>query len=116
MRKSSIRKLPINISIRQLLRTEIITSEHACIFKHCSIKTTLVSHVLIEELVEIDEICMAGGGWRGREGFAPLLQKSNFCEPKKRANNFRNLTPFVSLWTNQVSLTIIYLMLIGCQT
>ena len=68
MQKSSIRKLPINISIRQLLRTEIITSEHACIFKHCSIKTTLVSPVLIEALVEIDEICMAGGGWRGRGG------------------------------------------------
>ena len=103
-----------NISITQLLWTEIITSEHACIFKHCSFKTTLVSHLLIEAHVEIDEISMAGGVW-GR-GVAPLLQKSNFCEPKKRANNFRNLTPFVSLWTNQVSLTIIDGMLIGCQT
>ena len=73
-----------------------------------------MSHVLIKALVETDEICMAGGGWGG--GVAPLLQKSNFCEPKKRTNNFRNLTPFVSLWTNQVSLTIIDVMLIGCQT
>ena len=72
-----------------------------------------MSHLLIEVLVEIDEISMAGGGW-GR-GVAPLLQKSNFCEPKKRANSFRNLTPFVTLWTNQVSLTIIDVMLIGCQ-
>ena len=77
-----------------------------------------MSHVLIKALVEIDEMCMAGGGWRGGAGgeVAPLLQKSNFCEPKKMANNFRNLTPFVSLWTNQVSLTIIDVMLIGCQT
>ena len=52
------------------------------------------------------------GGW----GVVPLLQKSNFCEPKIRAINFRNLTPFVSLWTNQVSLTIIDVMLIGYQT
>ena len=53
----------------------------------------------------------------GGEGVvASLLQKSNFCEPKKRANNFCNLTPFVSFWTNQVSLTIIDVMLIGCQT
>ena len=103
-----------HISIRQLLWTEIITSEHACTFKHCSFKTTLVSHVLKEALVEIDEICMAGGG--GERGVAPLLQKRNFCEPKKRANNFRKLTPFVSLWTNQVSLTIIDVMLIGCKT
>ena len=72
-----------------------------------------MSHVLIKALVEIDEISMAGGGW-GR-GVAPLLQKSNFCEQKKRANNFRNLTPFVSLWTNQVNLTVIDVMLIGCQ-
>ena len=78
-----------------------------------ALKTTLVSHILMKALAEIDEICMAGGGW-GR-GVAPLLQKSNFCEPKKRANNFRNLTPFVSLWTNQESLTIIDVMLIGCQ-
>ena len=42
--------------------TEIITTEHACIFKHCSFKTTLVSHVLIKALVEIKEKCMAGGG------------------------------------------------------
>ena len=41
--------------------TEIITTEHACIFKHCSFKTTLVSHVLIKALVEIKENCMAGG-------------------------------------------------------
>ena len=104
-----------NISIRQLLWTEIITSEHACIFKHCSFKTTLVSHVFIKALVEIDKICMAGGVWGGG-GVTSLLQKSNFCEPKKRANNFRNLTPFLSLWTNQVSPTIIDVMLIGCQT
>ena len=38
---------------RQLLWTEIITSEHGCIFKHCSLKTTLVSHVLIKALFEI---------------------------------------------------------------
>ena len=42
--------------------TELITTEHACIFKHCSFKTTLVSHVLIKALVEIKEKCMAGGG------------------------------------------------------
>ena len=66
--------------------TEIITTEHACIFKHCSFKTTLVSHVLIKALVEIKEKCMAAGGW----GIAPLLQKSNFCEPK-RPNNFCNV-------------------------
>ena len=67
-----------------------------------------MSHVLIKALVEIEEICMAGpvAGGGGR----------NFCEPKKRANDFRNLTPFVSLWTHQVSLTIINVMLIGCQT
>ena len=75
-----------------------------------------MSHVLIKALVEIDEISMAGGGLGEGGGVAPLLLKSNFCEPKKRANNFRNLTPFVSLWTNQVSLTIIDVMLIGCQT
>ena len=74
-----------------------------------------MSHVLIKTLDEIDEIYMAGGGWGGG-GVASLLQKSNFCEPKKRANNFRNLTFFVSLWINQVSLTIIDVMLIGCQT
>ena len=28
-----------------------------------ALKTTLVSHILIKALVEIDEICMAGGGW-----------------------------------------------------
>ena len=67
--------------------TEIITTEHACIFKHCSFKTTFVSHVLIKALVEIKEKCMAAGGW----GIAPLLQKSNFCEPK-RPNNFCNLS------------------------
>ena len=82
MRKSSIRKLPINISIRQLLRTEIITSEHACIFKHCSIKTTLVSHVLIEALVEIDEICMAGGGW-GEGGSLLSSRKATSANRKK---------------------------------
>ena len=49
-------------------------------------------------------------------GVASLLQKYNFCETKKRASNFRNLTSFVSLWTNQVSPTIIDVMLIGCQT
>ena len=43
--------------------TEITTTEHACIFKHCSFKTTLVSHVLIKALVEIKEKCMASGGW-----------------------------------------------------
>ena len=76
-----------------------------------------MSHVLIKTLDEIDEICMAGGGWGGGGGGgASLLQKSNFCEPKKRAKNFRNLTFFVSLWINQVSLTRIDVMLIGCQT
>ena len=76
-----------------------------------------MSHVLIKAPVEIDEICMAGGGLEvGGRGVAPLLQKSSFCEPKKKANNFRNLTPFVSLWANQVSLIIIGVMLIGCQT
>ena len=75
-----------------------------------------MSHVSIKALVEIDEICMAGGGGGEGRGVAPLLQKSNFCEPVKRANNFRNLNLFVSLWTNQVILTIIDVMLIGCQT
>ena len=77
-----------------------------------------MSHVLIKALVEIGEICMAegGGGGGGGGGFAPFLQKNNFCEPKKRANNFGNLTPFVSLWTNQVSVTIIDVMLIRFQT
>ena len=57
------------------------------------------------------------GRWGfGGGGVAPLLQTSNFCKPEKRATNFRNLTPFVSLWTNQVILTIIDVMLIGCQT
>ena len=69
---------------------------------------------MFKALDEIDEIYMAGGGWGG--GIAFLLQKGNFCEPKKRANNFCNLTFFVSLWINQVSLTIIDVMLIGCQT
>ena len=41
---------------------EIITTENACIFKHCSFKTTFVSHVLIKALVEIKEKCLAGGG------------------------------------------------------
>ena len=50
----------------------------------------------------------------GRWGVAPLLQKSNFCEPKK--DNFRNLTPFVLLWADKVSFTIIDMMLIGRQT
>ena len=66
--------------------TEIITTEHACIFEHCSFKTSLVAHVLIKALVEIKEKCMAGGEW----GVSPLLQKSNFCETK-RPNNFCNI-------------------------
>ena len=77
-----------NISIRQLLWNW--NNNHRTIawtFKHCSFKTTLVSHVLIKALVEIKEKCMAAGGW----GIAPLLQKSNFCEPK-RPNNFCNLS------------------------
>ena len=72
--------------LHSCFETEVITTEHACIFKHCSFETTLVSHVLIKALVEIKEKCMAGGGW----GIAPLLQKSNFCEPK-RPNNFCNV-------------------------
>ena len=47
-------------------------------------------------------------------GVAPLHQKSNFCEPKR--DNFRNLTPFVLLWTNKISFVIIDMMLIGRQT
>ena len=72
--------------LHSCFETEVITTEHACIFKHCGFETTLVSHVLIKALVEIKEKCMAGGGW----GIAPLLQKSNFCEPK-RPNNFCNV-------------------------
>ena len=72
--------------LHSCFETEVITTEHACIFKHCSFETTLVSHVLIKALVEIKEKCMAAGGW----GIAPLLQKSNFCEPK-RPNNFCNV-------------------------
>ena len=64
----------------------MITTEHACIFEHCSFKTSLVAHVLIKALVEIKEKYMAGGEW----GVAPLLQKSNFCEPK-RPNIFCNV-------------------------
>ena len=50
----------------------------------------------------------------GRWGVAPLLQKSNFCEPKR--DNFRNLTPFVLLWADKISVIIIDVMLIGRQT
>ena len=32
------------------------------VFLKIVFKTTLVSHVLIKQLVEVDEICMAGGG------------------------------------------------------
>ena len=42
-----------------------MTTEHACIFEHCSFKTSLVAHVLIKALVEIKEKCMAGGEWGG---------------------------------------------------
>ena len=77
-----------------------------------------MSHFLIEAPVEIDEICMAGGGCGGGGGVGRSSppEKQLLRTEKKRANNFRNLTPFVSLWTNQVSLTIIDVMLIGCQT
>ena len=50
----------------------------------------------------------------GRWGVAPLLQKSNFCEPKR--DNFHNLTPFVLLWADKISFIIIDMMLIGRQT
>ena len=50
----------------------------------------------------------------GRWGVAPLLQKSNFCEPKR--DNFRNLTPFVLLRADKISFIIIDVMLIGRQT
>ena len=50
----------------------------------------------------------------GRWGVAPLLQKSNFCEPKM--DNFRNLTPFVLFWADKISFIIIDVMLIGRQT
>ena len=81
--------------LHSCFETEVITTEHACIFKHCSFETTLVSHVLIKALVEIKEKCMAGGGW----GIAPLLQKSNFCEPK-RPNNFCNVNRDVDRLSN----------------
>ena len=73
-----------------------------------------MSHVLIKALVEIDQICMAGVGWGG--GSLLSSRKATSANRKKRANNFGNLTPFVSLWTSQVNLTIIDVMLIGCQT
>ena len=63
-------------------KTEIITTEHACIFKHCSFKTTLVSHVLIKTLVEVDETCMAGGGG-GEEGSLPSSRKATSANRKK---------------------------------
>ena len=103
-----------NIPVRLLLWTEIITSKHDRIFKHCSFKATLVSHVLIEAIIEIDEICIAAWGWGSGDHSSP--PEKQLLRTKKRANNFRNLTLFVSLWTNQVSLTIIDGMLIGCQT
>ena len=74
-----------------------------------------MSHVLVEALVEIEEICMAGGGLGG-PGSLLSSRKATSANQKKTANNFRNQTTFVSLWTNQVSLTIIDVMLIGCQT
>ena len=55
-----------------------------------------MSHVLIKALVEIKEKCMAGGEW----GVAPLLQKSNFCEPK-RPNNFCNVNRSLSIRPSQ---------------
>ena len=103
-----------NIPVRLLLWTETITGKHDRIFKHCSFKATLVSHVLIEAIIEIDEICIAAWGWGGGDHSSP--PEKQLLRTKKRANNFRNLTLFVSLWTNQVSLTIIDGMLIGCQT
>ena len=66
--------------------TEIITTEHACIFKHCSFKTTLVSHVLIKALVEIKEKYMAGGEWGGRSS-PPEKQLLR----TERPNNFCNV-------------------------
>ena len=52
--------------LHSCFETEVITTEHACIFKHCGFETTLVSHVLIKALVEIKEKSMAGGGVGGR--------------------------------------------------
>ena len=68
----------------------------------------LVSHVSMKALVEIDEICMAGG--------ESLLfsRKNNFCELKM--DSFRNLTPFILLWKNKISFIIIDVVLIGRQT
>ena len=74
-----------------------------------------MSHVLIKALVEIDEICMASGGW-GAGGRSSPPEKKLLRTKKTRENNFLNLKPFVSLWTNQVGLTKIDVMLIGCQT
>ena len=54
--------------------TEIITTEYACIFKHCSFKTTLVSHVLIKALVEVKEKCMAGEEGGGGHSSPPEKQ------------------------------------------
>ena len=57
------------------------------------------------------------GRWGVGRGWSLLSsRKATSVNRKKRANNFCNLTPFVSFWTNQVSLTIIDVMLIGCQT
>ena len=64
--------------LHSCFETEVITTEHACIFKHCGFETTLVSHVLIKALVEIKEKCMAGGGW----GVAPLHRKATSANRK----------------------------------
>ena len=66
MQKGSEGSRPKIYPLDNCFDNEIITTEHACIFKHCSFKTTLVSHVLIKALVKIQEKCMAGGEWGGR--------------------------------------------------
>ena len=52
---------PLIYLLDNCFETEIITTEHACIFKRYSFKTTLKSNVLIKALVEIDEIYTAAG-------------------------------------------------------
>ena len=47
-----------------------------------ALKTTLVSHILIKALAEIDEICMAGGGW-GVGGSLLSSRKATSANRKK---------------------------------
>ena len=47
-----------------------------------ALKTTLVSHILIKTLAEIDEICMAGGGW-GVGGSLLSSRKATSANRKK---------------------------------